>query len=138
MGIDVLPADVVQIAAAKPTHRSAVTNGSELLPGIDGRSAWARRLRDVIANHVADLGGDQAISEAERSIVRRAATMTVELERLEARFATAGAAAAPDLDLYQRTAGNLRRLLESVGIGRRPARAPQGVDAYLATKGRKT
>jgi hypothetical protein len=39
----------------------------------------------------------------------------VELERLEAKFATAGAANDLDLDLYQRTAGNLRRLLEAVG-----------------------
>jgi hypothetical protein len=39
--------------------------------------------------------------------------------RLEARFALAGEASERDLDLYQRTAGNLRRLLEAVGIQRR-------------------
>jgi hypothetical protein len=44
--------------------------------------------------------------------------MTIELERLEVKFATAGEASADDLDLYQRTAGNLRRLLESVGLSR--------------------
>jgi hypothetical protein len=52
--------------------------------------------------------------------VRRASVMTVELERLEVRFALAEAASADDLDLYQRTAGNLRRLLEAVGLQRRP------------------
>jgi hypothetical protein len=31
-------------------------------------------------------------------------------------FALAGEASAEDLDLYQRTAGNLRRLLEAVGL----------------------
>jgi hypothetical protein len=45
--------------------------------------------------------------------------LTVELERLESKFATAGSADVDDLDLYQRTAGNLRRLLEAVGIQRR-------------------
>ena len=89
------------------------------LPGIDGRSAWTRRCRDLIAAHIADLGGIDNVPTAERSIVRRAATLTVELERLEAKFAMAGESSPADLDLYQRTAGNLRRLLEAVGLERR-------------------
>jgi hypothetical protein len=93
-----------------------------------------RRLRDLMALHVADLGGDDAISAAERSIVRRAATLTVELERLELRFATAGEATADDLDLYQRTAGNLRRLLESIGLERRARDVTPSLSEYLAAK----
>ena len=58
-------------------------------------------------------------SEAERSIVRRAAVLTTELERMEQRFAQSGEASVQDLDLYQRTSGSLRRLLESVGLERR-------------------
>ena len=60
------------------------------------------------------LGGESNTSTAERSIVRRASVLTVELERLEQKFALAGQADVEDLDLYQRTAGNLRRLLEAV------------------------
>ena len=67
------------VAAHKSQGRSRITNGSTVLPGVDGRSVWVRRLRDLMALHIADLGGDTAISEAERSIVRRAATLTVEL-----------------------------------------------------------
>ena len=74
-------------------------------------------MRDVIDLHLADLGGADVVSEAEASIVRRAATLTIELERLEARFST-GEAASGDLDLYQRTANSLRRLLEAVGLKR--------------------
>ena len=48
--------------------------------------------------------------------------LTVELERLEAQFALAGEADPETLDLYGRTSGNLRRLLEAVGISRRDAR----------------
>jgi hypothetical protein len=99
--------------------RSRVTNGAAILPGVDGRSTWVRRLRDLMGLHLADLGGSDQVSEAERSIVRRAATLTVELERLELRFATAGEASVEDLDLYQRTANSLRRLLEAVGLERR-------------------
>ena len=55
---------------------SRVTNGS-LLPSItDGRSAWVRRCKDVISAHLADLGGEDATSAAERSLVRRAAVLT--------------------------------------------------------------
>jgi hypothetical protein len=86
---------------------------------VDGRSTWVRRLRDLIAIHLSDLGGVDNVSEAERSIIRRIATLTVELERMESGFATAGEATPAQLDLYQRTANSLRRLLESVGIERR-------------------
>jgi hypothetical protein len=99
-------------------QRSRVTNGTQLLPGVPNTNAWARRAKDVIGMHLSDMGGVDNTSAAERSIIRRAATLTVELERLEATFALAGQASADDLDLYQRTAGNLRRLLEAVGIQR--------------------
>jgi|ERR1039458_2238805 hypothetical protein len=100
-------------------QRSRITNGSALLPNTDGRSAWVRRCKDVIAEHLADIGGEDNTSAAERSIVRRAAVITTELEMLESRFAQAGEATAADLDLYIRASGNLRRLLEAVGLARR-------------------
>jgi hypothetical protein len=104
---------------SKSRQRSRVTNGTALLPGVDGRSAWMRRCKDIIAAHVSDLGGEDNISAAERSIVRRASVMTVELERLEAKFAAAGEASERDLDLYIRASGHLRRLLETIGLKRR-------------------
>jgi hypothetical protein len=113
------PANDLRIARPKDPQRSRVANGSELLPGVDGRSAWVRRCKELIADHIADLGGEANTSAAERSLIRRASVMTVELERLEVKFATAGEASPDDLELYQRTAGNLRRLLESIGLRRR-------------------
>jgi hypothetical protein len=65
---------------------------------------WARRARDILSEHITDLGGPDNTSAAERSLARRAAVMAVELERLELRFASAGEAADSDLDLYQRDA----------------------------------
>jgi hypothetical protein len=113
-------ADRVAVERRKDKQRSRVTNGSSLLPGVDGRSAWVRRAKDIIASHISDLGGEDNTSAAERSLVRRAAILSVELERMEAQFAVAGEADPEQLDLYGRTSGNLRRLLEAVGIhGRR-------------------
>jgi hypothetical protein len=82
--------------------------------------------------HISDLGGEDHISEAEKSICRRIAVLTVECERLEARFAT-GDPAEKSLDLYQRMCGNLRRLLESIGLQRR-AKPVQTLAEYLASK----
>ena len=113
------PAARRKIGRPKDAQRSRVANGSALLPGVDGRSAWVRRCKELVADHIADLGGEDNCSAAERSIIRRAAVLTTELERLEVKFALAGQANADDLDLYQRTAGNLRRLLEAVGLQRR-------------------
>jgi hypothetical protein len=105
------------------SQRSAITNGRRLLVGVDLRSAWGRRFKDLVAAHVDDLGGASVISTAELSLVRRAATIEVELELLEARFATAGQASNDALDVYQRTAGNLRRILDGIGLKRREPQA---------------
>jgi hypothetical protein len=109
------PPDRSKVAPIKDPQRSRITNGA-LLPGIDGRSAWVRRCKDVIGSHLSDVPDASA---AERSIIRRASVLTVELERMEAAFAIAGQADPEILDLYGRVAGNLRRLLEAVGLQRR-------------------
>ncbi|MCJ2068592.1 hypothetical protein MKK75_07195 [Methylobacterium sp. J-030] len=115
----------------KVRGRSTVTNGNRLSADIDGRTVWARRMRDLIELHVADLGGHDAISEAERSLVRRAATLATELERLEAQFAAAGAADPETLDLYGRQAGTLKRILEGLGLRRRPRDVTPDLREYI-------
>jgi len=112
---------------------SRVTNGATLAAVADGRGAWARRLRDLIAEHTSDLGGAAQLSEARRQLVRRAATIEVALEQFDAKFAQAEEASIADLDAYQRAAGNLRRLLESIGL-KRVAREVNPVEQYLADR----
>ena len=119
---------------SKSRQRSRMTNGSVLLPGVDGRSAWVRRCKDIIEAHLSDLGGEDNTSAAERSLIRRAAVITTELEMMEARFA-AGHANPGELDLYQRTAGNLRRLLEAIGLQRRAKPVPD-LDTFLEMRKR--
>ena len=81
-----------RLRVGKKRQRSSITNGSRLLAGVDGRSPWVRRCRDVISSHLVDLGGEDNASAAERSLIRRASVITTELEFLEARFAAAGSA----------------------------------------------
>jgi hypothetical protein len=69
--------------------------------------------------------------------VRRCAVLITELERREQKFALSEGATDEQLDTYARVAGNLRRLLESVGLQRRPREVLPSVDQYLATHERE-
>jgi hypothetical protein len=87
---------------------------------LNENSAYARRLRDLIAAFVSDLGGMDVCSEAERALVRRASVMVLQLEMLEASWSqNGGAASEKSLIVYQRTASALRRILRDVGLKRR-------------------
>jgi hypothetical protein len=123
------------LTLSKPEARSRITNGVELLPGVDEPSLWVRRFRDVLALHLSDLGGPDNTSEAEQAIARRAACLVVELEQLEQKFATQGASECGQLDQYQRTSNTLRRLLESLGLERRQrdVTPTPTVDRYVAS-----
>jgi hypothetical protein len=127
-------ADRAGTIARPPRQRSRASNGSTLFAdGGDMRTPWARRLRDIWEAHVADLGGIDATSEAECSIARRAAVLTVELEKMEAVFAVVNATP-EQLDLYQRTANSLRRMLETLGLKRRARDVTLDLQGYLAGK----
>jgi hypothetical protein len=98
--------------------RSKITNGRVLIGGVDQRSPWVRRCRDLLGEFLnVQLAGD--CSPAEHAIARRSAVLIIELEILESRFASQGEATPAQLFLYGRTANTLRRLLESLGLSRR-------------------
>jgi hypothetical protein len=113
--------------------RTRVTNGKKVLADTDGRSLWIRRLKDVMLAHIADLGGEEAISEAQKSVIRRIATQTVAIEKLEAQFAQEGEASDRSLDLHQRLSNTLRRNLEALGYNllQKKAKPPVTIQAYL-------
>jgi hypothetical protein len=74
----------------------------------------------LCALHTTDLGGLDQISEGEKALIRRCACLNVELERLETQFADVGQADLPSLETYQRASNSLRRLLQALGLQRRP------------------
>jgi hypothetical protein len=97
--------------------KSRVSNGRSLFaPGeADGRGAWARRFRDLVDLHAEDMGGRDTLSEAQISLIRRAAAIEVELERYEGQMSQGEPV---DLDMFARTSSHLRRILETVGVRR--------------------
>ncbi len=130
------PGDRKRLTPTLAAFRSSITNGSSLFVGVDERSSYCRRFRDVLAAHISDLGGQGVCSESECSLARRVATLTVALERLESKFAeNDGEACATDLLTYQRIASCLRRCLETLagGLARRP-KPVESLASYLEAK----
>jgi hypothetical protein len=129
--------------AAKPAKarvaRNRVSNGTSLLPTVDGRSGWARLMRDTYESVIAHCGGDSVISELERMAARRIGALEAELIHLEDKFATIRAAGgepdASSLDLYSRVSNTHRRHCESVGWQRRSRDVtPMTLQQYLAAR----
>ncbi|MDF0583307.1 hypothetical protein [Bradyrhizobium yuanmingense] len=110
-----------------------MTNGSRLHIELrDKQSPWARRLRDLLALMVSDLGGCENCSEAEKSLVRRASMLTLQLELIEQKWAQSGGEASDkSLITYQRVANSLRRILESIGLKRRSRDITPSLTDYL-------
>jgi hypothetical protein len=74
------------------------------------------------------MGGRDLISEAQFALIKRAAGLECELEQMEGRMSQAETV---DLDRYGRAASHLRRLLESLGLERRPRNVtPPSVEEY--------
>jgi hypothetical protein len=85
-----MPRGSAALAPRKPVARSRISNGSDLLPGIDGRSATARRYRDVLFALTSDSGGADNMSEARLQLCRRFAAASVLAEQMEAKLANGG------------------------------------------------
>ena len=122
-------------AERKRFARNRVTNGAALLPTVDGRSLWARLMRDNYNAVIQHCGGEDAISELERMTARRIGALEAELVYFEDKIAAIRAAGdepdASTLDLYSRVSNTHRRHCESVGWQRRPRNVTPGLGAYL-------
>jgi hypothetical protein len=97
-------------------QQSRVSTGKRSSPFAliaNGRSAWAVRFRTLIAQRVADLGGLDALSAAQHSLVRRSAMLELSLEKMESDAANG---ADIDFDVYTRASGTLLRLLKTLGL----------------------
>jgi hypothetical protein len=122
-------------------HRSALTNGNRLfvLEGnADGRSATYRRFKDVLEQILADLGGPDILSEAQRQLCRRAATLSIMAESMES---DAVGNKPFDVDLYGQLTDRLGRCLQRLGLKRvaRPVNdGSQALAEYFARPAPKT
>jgi len=108
-----------------------VTNHKDLLPGLDGRSATARRFRDLVNAFVADMGGLDRCSEIRLGLLRRLAATTVQAEMLEARMVNGEAI---DIATLCTLASTTVRLSQRLGLERRTRDVTPSLGQYLAAR----
>ena len=65
MAVMGIPDGSGRLVPRKASARSRVSNGGHILPDVDGRSAVARRYRDIAAQIIADMGGASQCAEAQ-------------------------------------------------------------------------
>jgi hypothetical protein len=109
-------------------QRSRVTNGHDLLPDIDGRSAIARRYRDIVSAIMVDQGGADRCSESRQQLVRRFAAAAVLAEQMESRLARGEQI---DISQHALLCSSLVRLAQRIGINRVP-RVVTDIADYVA------
>jgi hypothetical protein len=127
-----------EISAAKKRRfaSSRITNGTTLLPTVNGRTQWARLMRDAYHAVIQHCGGEDAISELERMTARRIGALEAELiyfeDKIAAIRAAGGEPEANTLDLYSRVSNTHRRHCESIGWQRRPRDVTPALNDYVA------
>jgi hypothetical protein len=100
--------DRTHLRAVKPMARSRITNGRQLLDGIDGRSAIARRLRDILRSLLVEF---EITTEADELLVRQAAMLSVISEQLQAQMVRSEPICHKTLS---NISGQLRRILSDL------------------------
>jgi hypothetical protein len=106
--------------------QSRVTNHADLLPGVSGRTAPARRFRDLVRAFLVDVGGLEQCSEIKLGLLRRLAATTVQAELLEARMVNGEAV---DVGSLCTLASTTVRISARLGLDRAPTRRGPGVQA---------
>lgn len=94
-----------------------------MIDKLDGRCRAARRFKALYGAFAADLGGEAALTAAERSLVRQAAAMTMRGEDLQNAILRGEIV---DDDALVRLSNASARLLSALGVQRR-SRQPAAV-----------
>ena len=98
-------------------YHSAVTTGGRLHVVRPGDNAWGRQFRDVYQLIISDLGGrDAGLSEGQRQLARRCATIAIECEKMEG---DAAAGAEICVERYGALTDRLGRAFQRLGLQRR-------------------
>jgi hypothetical protein len=113
---------------AQASARSRVSNHTDLLPDLDGRSAGARRFRDLVSAFIADVGGIGNCSEIKLALLRRLAATSVLAEQIEAQVLNGGAI---DIGEYCNLASTTVRISSRVGLTRQTRNVTPTLAEYI-------
>jgi hypothetical protein len=110
-------------------QRSRVTNNAALLPDIDGRSALARRFKDIASQILVDQGGAARCSESRTQLVRRGRRLfgRADGEPSHQRWRI-------DIQAHALLCSTLARLGSRIGLGRIAKDITPSLAEYLSRK----
>jgi len=119
------PSTPVRPKVASDSRKSRITNGKDILPGVDQRLKIARRYRDLVSALAVDQGGAAQLSEARMQLVRRFAAASVLAEQMEGRLANGEQI---DIAEHAQLSSTLVRLTNHLGLDR----VPRNVNSFVA------
>jgi hypothetical protein len=100
------------------------------IDALDRRTRPFKRYEAIRAAVLSDMGGEENVTEVQRQLVSKFATLALQLEVLE----SAAIEGNPiDLDLFGRCAGHMRRIAETLGLRRVPREVPD-LRTYLESR----
>jgi hypothetical protein len=126
--VEVAPRSSAGRRKPAPAQRSRITNGKELLPGLDMRTALARRFRDITSAIFTDQGGEDQCTESRKQLIRRFAAAAVIAEQMEAKL---GDGEEIDIQKHALLCSSLVRLCGRIGINRRLKDVTPALPDYL-------
>ncbi|WP_037436194.1 hypothetical protein [Sinorhizobium fredii] len=121
-----------QIDSTSTRNRSAISNGSWRLEGVDSRSALGRRFRDLCVSFANDLGGDASLNEPQRALIRQVAAVTVESEKLQASIVRGESVDPENLVRLNNLQARLVKQLDIKPRGQKPKRSLKDIIAEAA------
>jgi hypothetical protein len=127
-----MPADAPQVDAKHAADSPSKAAGKLrllTLGHLDGRTAAARRARELIEAIEADLGG--GVTEGSRQLVQRAAVLGTYIESCEAQWL---AGEAVELADYLAAINSQRRVLATLGLQRVARDVTPDLRTYIASK----
>jgi hypothetical protein len=98
------------------------------IDALDKRTRAFKRYQVIVGAVLADTGGVENVSEIQRQLIAKFATLALQLEAMEAAAIEGNEI---DLDLFGRCAGHLRRIAEALGLKRVPREIPT-LEEHLA------
>lgn len=119
-----------ETSGAKPPGKTRLLT----LGDLDRRTASYRKTVDLISAIETDLGGAGNLSAAERQLVQRAGTLGAMLEDVETKWI---AGEPIDPAAFCTVVNAQRRVLETIGLKRRPRDVTPDLQSYLATRAKE-
>lgn len=113
--------------AIHPKAATKVMNQTQVLPGVDGRSLMARRVRELSQQMVSDCGGD--VTQTRLAIIMRACVLLARIEQAEAAALDGRAELEPQAHVLMVNCA--RRLLCDIGLERVARDVTPNLDRYI-------